>query len=97
MIIARVTGNVVATQKSDDYLGTKILIVQPLTEEGATIGDEMLAVDSVAAGPGDQVLVVLEGWSASHTVGRKQATIDAAVIGIIDKIHLFKTNMDTIA
>ena len=80
MIIARVVGNIVATQKNADFVGTKILIVQPLTLDGRKWGDELLAVDGVDAGPGDRVLVVQEGWSASHVVQKKQAAIDAAVI-----------------
>lgn len=92
MIIARVTGNIVATQKNEDYAGAKILIVQPLTLTGDPMGDEMLAVDSVDAGPGDRVLVVLEGWSASHAVGKIQAAIDAAVIGVIDEIRLLSAH-----
>ena len=88
MIIARVVGNVVATQKNADLAGTKILIVQPLTLEGDPQGDELLALDAVDAGPGDRVLVVQEGWSASYVLGKTQASIDMAVIGVIDEIKL---------
>jgi ethanolamine utilization protein EutN len=88
VIIARVVGNVVATQKNADLAGTKILIVQPLTLEGDPQGDELLALDAVDAGPGDRVLVVQEGWSASYVLGKTQASIDMAVIGVIDEIKL---------
>jgi ethanolamine utilization protein EutN len=88
MIIARVTGNIVATQKNSDYHGTKLLIVQPLDLEGLPQGDEMLAVDAVDAGVGDRVLVVQEGWAAARAVGKNQACIDAAVIGVIDEIKV---------
>ena len=92
MIIAQVVGNVVATQKNEDYAGAKILIVQPLTPEGTPQGDELLAVDAVDAGPGDRVLVVQEGWSASYVIGKTQASIDMAVIGVIDEIKLHPAN-----
>ena len=92
MIIARVVGNVVATQKNADLAGAKILIVQPLTLEGKPQGDELLAVDAVDAGPGDRVLVVQEGWSAAYVVGKTQASIDMAVIGVIDEIKLHSQN-----
>lgn len=93
MIIARVVGNIVATQKNDDYAGTKILIVQPLTLEGEPQGDELLAVDAVDAGPGDRVLVVQEGWSAGYVVGKVQASINMAVIGVIDEIKLHSAHV----
>jgi ethanolamine utilization protein EutN len=92
VIIAQVIGNIVATQKNDDYAGAKILIVQPLNLEGNPQGDELLAVDAVDAGPGDRVLVVQEGWSASYVVGKTQASIDMAVIGVIDEIKIYSAN-----
>jgi ethanolamine utilization protein EutN len=93
VIIARVIGNIVATQKNADYEGTKILIVQPLTLEGEPQGDELLAVDAVDAGPGDRVLVVQEGWSAGYVIGKTRAPINMAVIGVIDEIKLYSAHV----
>ncbi len=88
MIIARVIGDVVATQKHPSHEGRKILLVQPLDLDGSDRGDALLALDSVDAGSGDRVLVVQEGWSAMTAVGRPQTPIDMAVIGVIDTVTL---------
>lgn len=88
MILARVVGNVVATQKNDRYEGGRILIVQPIDPDGSDSGAELLALDSVDAGVGDTVIVVREGWSASTAAtGRQGAAIDSAIVGVVDTIE----------
>ena len=88
MLIARVIGDVVATQKTPSHVGRKILVVQPLNLDGSDRGDPVLALDSVDAGVGDRVLLTTEGFSAMTAVGRPNSPIDMAVIGVIDSIHL---------
>ncbi len=88
MIIARVIGDVVATQKHASHEGRKILVVQPLNLDGSNRGDPVLALDAVDAGAGDRVLVVQEGWSAMTSVERPQSPIDMAVVGVIDSVTL---------
>jgi ethanolamine utilization protein EutN len=88
MLIARIIGDVVATQKHASHEGRKILVVQPLNLDGSNRGDAVLALDAVDAGIGDRVLLVTEGFSAMTSVGRPESPIDAAVIGVIDRIDL---------
>jgi ethanolamine utilization protein EutN len=88
MLIGRVIGDVVATQKAPSHEGRKILLVQPVNLDGSDRGEEVLALDAVDAGVGDRVLVATEGWSATTAVGREQAPIDMAVVGVIDSINL---------
>ena len=88
MIIARVVGNVVATQKQESHEGKKILLLQPLDLEGQPMGDVVVALDAVDAGVGDRVLAVQEGFSAMTAVGHAESPIDAAVVGVIDLVEL---------
>ena len=88
MLIGKVVGDVVATQKTPSHVGRKILIVQPLQLDGTDRGEAVLALDSVDAGVGDRVLLVTEGFSAMTAVGRPNSPIDMAVIGIIDSVDL---------
>ena len=88
MIIARVIGEVVATQKHASHEGRKVLVVQPLTLEGQDRGDPALALDWVDAGVGDKGLVVAEGWSAMTSVERPTSPIDMAVVAVIDFVEL---------
>jgi len=88
VIIARVVGNIVATQKQQSHEGKKILLIQPLDLEDQPTGDVVAALDSVDAGIGDRVLAVQEGFSAMTSVGHTDSPIDAAVIGVIDLVEL---------
>ena len=88
MQIARVVGTVVATRKNRKLEGAKLLLVQPLTLEGAPRGVTFLAIDSVGAGVGETVLVVLEGKAAGDALGRKAAAVDAAIVGIVDSMDV---------
>ena len=88
MLIGRVIGDVVATQKSPSHEGRKILVVQPLNLDGSDRGEAVLALDAVGAGVGERVLIVTEGFGAMTAVGRTNAPIDLAVVGIIDSVDL---------
>jgi ethanolamine utilization protein EutN len=88
MLIGRVVGELVATQKHASHEGCKILLVQPLNLDGTNRGDPVVALDAVDAGVGDPVLLATEGFSAMSAVGRTRSPIDLAVIGFIDHIEL---------
>ena len=88
MILARVIGNVVASQKNERYANARMMLCQPLTLEGAETGATLLALDSVDAGVGDVVLIVQEGWGASTAAtGEPGAAIDSAIVGVVDRIR----------
>lgn len=86
MILGRVVGQAVATVKRPQFEGAKLLLVQPETPDGAPVGATLLAVDGVGAGVTERVLVVVEGRAAGEIVGRKLAPVDAAIIGIVDRV-----------
>lgn len=88
MILAKVLGQVIATQKEPTHDGKKILLVQALSLDNQLTGDPFVALDAVDAGVGDRVLAVQEGFSAMTAVGHDQAPIDAAVIGVVDNVEL---------
>jgi ethanolamine utilization protein EutN len=90
MILARVLGNVVATQKNFRYQNARIMLCQQITPEGEEMSNTILALDSVDAGVGDTVLIVQEGWGASTAAtGEAGAAIDSAIVGVVDTIDLF--------
>ncbi|HTS48306.1 MAG TPA: EutN/CcmL family microcompartment protein [Bryobacteraceae bacterium] len=88
MLIARVIGELVSTQKHASHLGRKALVVQPLDLDGSNRGDPVIALDAVDAGVGDRVLLVTEGFSAMTSVGRPESPIDMAVVGVIDRLDI---------
>jgi ethanolamine utilization protein EutN len=88
MLIGRVIGELVATQKHPSHEGCKLLLVQPLNLDGSDRGDAVVALDAVDAGVGDRVLLSMDGYAASSSVGRPQSPIDMAVIGFIDHVEI---------
>lgn len=93
MHIGRVIGTIVATRKDEKLVGTKLMLTQPLNLELLPKGDPLVAVDTVGAGIGE--LVVFTTGTASRIAARKMdAPIDAAIVGIIDKIDINKTLLE---
>jgi ethanolamine utilization protein EutN len=88
VVIGRVVGTVVATQKSEKLTGAKLLLVQPLAPDDTPRGAPLLTIDSVGAGVGEKVLVVIEGRAAGDALRRKAAPVDAAIIGIVDRVTI---------
>lgn len=88
MIIAKVTGSIVATTKAEKLKGKKLLIVTPL--DMTTIeedGKPIVAIDTVGSGVGEVVLIV-SGSSARQTEITNGVPVDAAIVGIVDQIEL---------
>jgi microcompartment protein CcmK/EutM len=88
MLIGRVVGTVVSTQKHRKFESAKLLLVQPLNADDTARGPAILAVDGVGAGVHERVLVVVEGRAAGETLGQKAAPVDAAIVGIIDSVDV---------
>ena len=55
MVVGKVVGSVVATRKNEGLVGSKFMIVEPLSNMSAD--GRIVAVDNVGAGLGEVVLV----------------------------------------
>jgi ethanolamine utilization protein EutN len=89
VILARVLGNVVATEKHPAFHALKLLVVQPLNEQLESQGKSFLAIDDKScAGKGDVVLVLREGTGVRQIVGDKTAPIRSCVVGVVDQVEL---------
>jgi ethanolamine utilization protein EutN len=85
MIIARILGTVVSTQKDERLHGKKLLIVKPIDVDGTDQSGYLVSVDTVGAGFHEKVIVV-GGSSARMADGNKDCPVDSAIIGVIDEI-----------
>lgn len=83
MILARVIGTVVATQKDPGLHATTLLVIQPLRSDGTPSGQPLVAVDSVGAGTGENVFYV-RGREAALPFLPNEVPTDAAIVGIVD-------------
>ena len=96
MMIAKVTGSIVATQKVETMVGHKLMLVElyrldPNTRDGlVTSGRVLVAVDTVGAGEGEIVLIT-QGSSARLTPETKNLPVDTVIIGILDTVHVGQT------
>ena len=86
MILAKVVGTVVATQKDERLVSSKLLLARPIDPTGKETGSHLVAVDTVDAGAGDTVLIV-SGSSARMAAGLKDCPVDAAIVGVVDAIE----------
>ena len=83
MQLAKVLGEVVSTVKDANLTGLKLLVLQPITPEGAAAGRTLVALDSVGAGVGEHVFFV-RGREAAFPFYPLEVPADAGIVGIVD-------------
>lgn len=88
MILCKVTGTLVATQKNEHLRDKKILIVQPIDLTGKYIGRDILAIDSVDAGVGDTVLIIQEGQGAAQILNNKKVPVHSVIVAVVDGLEV---------
>ena len=81
MIIGKVVGSVVSTNKCENLVGSKFRIVEPIPS--LKVDNRIVAVDKVGAGIGELVLVA-QGSAARIGCDMEKSPVDAAIVGIID-------------
>ena len=93
MFVAKVTGSLVATEKTKSMVGHKLMVVEPYRLESnqrqslITTGRTFIAIDTLGAGEGDYVLIT-QGSSARLTPETKSMPIDTVIVGIVDSVHI---------
>ena len=83
MILAKVIGTIVSTQKESSMDGLKFLLLQQIDSDGKTRGGIVVAADAVDAGVGEIVLYA-SGSSARQTKRTENRPCDAVVMAIVD-------------
>jgi ethanolamine utilization protein EutN len=88
MILGRVVGEVWAARRDARLQRAKLLVVAPhAIYEPAFATGHLVATDDVDAGVGDDVIVCL-GAPARVSAGGNDMPVDAAVLGVVDRIDL---------
>ncbi len=88
MILCKVTGTLVSTQKSPALKEYKLLIVQPIDLDGKPIGRDVIAIDQVDAGVGDRVLMIQEGAGAQQMLKHKDVPVHSVVVAVVDDMSV---------
>lgn len=81
MVVGKVIGSIVSTRKSENLIGNKFMIIEPLAEMGPG-RERFVAIDNIGAGIGETVLVAT---GSAARVGMENAPVDAAIVGIVDE------------
>lgn len=93
MFLGKVVGTVWATKKSPDLEGVKFLIVHPYDLDKEPTKNIVVVADRLGAGIGEVVMCAY-GKAARTAVGDQEMAIEAAVVGIVDKVDLMDSVSD---
>ena len=88
MKLCKVLGNVQSTVKHEVYSGYRVMTVQPLDENLKPEGKSHLAVDFAQSGPGDIVIVAVEGNASRQLFMNDKAPVHAVIEGVVDHVEL---------
>jgi microcompartment protein CcmK/EutM len=87
LFLGKVIGNVWATQKYEAIKNFKLMLVQPINAENEELGDPIIAVDTVGAGPGETIFYITAS-EAVIPLPVEMAPVDASIVGIVDTLNL---------
>lgn len=90
MFLAKVVGSVWATKKTDNLTNLKFLVVHPINLKKDPLTDVVVVADVLGAGIGETVICAY-GHAARKAIlpeNPGELSIEAAVVGIVDKIDV---------
>lgn len=85
MLLARVEGNLVATRKHPSFEGWRLVICQPISQEGSPEGVPQVAIDAHGAGMHERVIISSDGAAARKAVRDDKSPVRWMVVGIVDE------------
>jgi ethanolamine utilization protein EutN len=87
MFLGKVVGTVWSTKKTPDLEGVRFLIVHPIDLDKEPTRNIVVVADRLGAGVGEVVLCAY-GKAARTAVGNQEMAIEAAVVGIVDRMDV---------
>jgi ethanolamine utilization protein EutN len=87
MFLGKIVGNAVATIKTPELTGVKLLVVQPLNRSLEPAGKLQVAADATQAGVGDIVFMV-RAREAALALEQTFVPVDLAAIGVVDTVDI---------
>ncbi|MFA7228871.1 MAG: EutN/CcmL family microcompartment protein [Melioribacteraceae bacterium] len=87
MYLGKVIGTIWATRKYETLTGYKMQFVQPINAEHKNLGEPIIALDTVGAGPGEIIFYVTAS-EAVIPLDVDMAPVDASIVGIVDSINI---------
>lgn len=87
MFLGKVIGTVWSTKKTPDLEGVRFLIVHPYDLDREPTKNVVVVADNLGAGTGE-VVICAYGKAARSAIGNQDMSIEAAVVGIVDRVDL---------
>jgi ethanolamine utilization protein EutN len=87
MFLGKVVGTVWSTKKTPDLEGVRFLIVHPYDLDKEPTKNIVVVADRLGAGVGEIVMCAY-GKAARTAIGDQDMSIEAAVVGIVDRMDL---------
>lgn len=87
MYLGKIIGTIWATRKYEAVNGYKMQLVQPLNSEREKLGDPIIALDTIGAGPGE-IIYYVTASEAVIPLDVDMAPVDASIVGIVDSINI---------
>jgi ethanolamine utilization protein EutN len=87
MFLGKVIGTVWSTKKTPDLEGVKFLVVHPYDLDHEPTKNVVVVADRLGAGTGETVMCAY-GKAARSAIGNQDMSIEAAVVGIVDRVDL---------
>lgn len=87
MLLGKIVGTVVSTQKDEKLEGLRFHVVKNVDADGRLTDGFVVAVDAVGAGVGEVVLVA-SGSAARQTDITQGKPVDAVIMAIVDVIEI---------
>lgn len=87
MQLGIVCGTLVASRKDERLEGINLLVIQPITPDGASAGKTLIATDAMGAGPGERVFWV-KSKEAANPFEPVEVPTDATIVGIVDLVNV---------
>jgi len=86
MLLGKVIGTIWATRKYVTLKSYKMQFVQPLNAKLESIGEPLIAVDTIGAGPGE-IIFYATSSEAVLAMDVEMAPVDASIVGIVDSVN----------
>lgn len=87
MFLGKVVGTVWSTKKTPDLEGVRFLVVHPIDLDKEPTKNIVIVADRLGAGVGETVMCAY-GKAARSAIGNQEMSIEAAVVGIIDRVDV---------
>jgi len=93
MFLAKVVGTVWSTKKTPDLEGVRFLVVHPYDLDKEPTRNIVVVADRLGAGTGEMVMCAF-GKAARSAIGNQDMSIEAAVVGIVDRVDIHDVASD---